>query len=191
MTGGLVKALLDANTLYPAPLRDLLLQLCVADIFRGRWTNEIHEEWINALIRNQPDRNRKKLERTRDLMNLATRDCLVEGYEDLIKTLELPDSNDRHVLAAAITAKCDVIVTHNIKDFPAKTLSEYGLLAQLPDDFLSNQFSLEPGLFCNAVRKVRARLKNPMLSTNQYLNILTKQGLINTVSLLRSYSQQL
>jgi len=108
-------ALLDANVLYPAPLRDLLLQLAVSDIFKAKWTAGIHLEWIEALLRHEPHRDRAALERTRDLMDSKTRDSLVTGYEALIPSLELPDPNDRHVLAAAIVGRCDVIVTQNLK----------------------------------------------------------------------------
>lgn len=66
-------ALLDANVLYPAPLRDLLLQLAVTDLFRARWTADIHREWIEALLAEQPHRSRDALERTRALMDLHTR----------------------------------------------------------------------------------------------------------------------
>jgi len=111
-------ALLDANVLYPAPLRDLLLQLAVTDMFRAKWTSDIHREWMEALLRNQPHRDRAKLERTRDLMDSSTRDCLVTGYEALISSLHLPDPNDCHVLAAAIVGRCDAIITQNLKDFP-------------------------------------------------------------------------
>jgi len=104
-------ALLDANVLYPAPMRDLLLQLAVTDLFKARWSADIHREWIEALLREQPHRDRASLERTRDLMDRHTRDALVLGYEALIPTLTLPDPGDRHVLAAAITGRCDVIVT--------------------------------------------------------------------------------
>ncbi|PJF38033.1 MAG: PIN domain-containing protein, partial [Phototrophicales bacterium] len=116
-------ALLDANVLYPAPIRDILLQLAVEDVFWGRWTADIHEEWIEALLRNEPHRERVALERTRDLMNQATRDALITGYEALINCLELPDPNDRHVLAAAIVGRCDVIVTQNLQDFPTEIVS--------------------------------------------------------------------
>jgi hypothetical protein len=83
-------ALFDANVLYPAPLRDLLLQLAVADLFRAKWTADIHREWIRALLRQEPQRDRAALERTRDLMDAHTRDCLVTGYEILTDTLSLP-----------------------------------------------------------------------------------------------------
>ena len=69
-------ALLDANVLYPAPMRDVLMQLAVTDIFKAKWSEDIHREWIDALMRNEPDRDRAALERTRDLMNQATRDSL-------------------------------------------------------------------------------------------------------------------
>jgi hypothetical protein len=74
-------ALLDANVLYPAPLRDLLMQLTVTDMFRAKWTADIHREWIDALLENEPHRSRVVLERTRDLMDRSARDCLVIGYE--------------------------------------------------------------------------------------------------------------
>jgi hypothetical protein len=98
-------ALLDANVLYSAPLRDLLLQLAVTDIFKAKWTGDIHREWIEALLRNEPARDRAALERTRDLMDRATRDSLVEGYHALIPALTLPDADDRHMLAAAIVGR--------------------------------------------------------------------------------------
>jgi hypothetical protein len=125
-------ALLDANVLYPAPLHDLLMQLAVMDIFRAKWTADIHREWIDALLENESHRSRAVLERTRNLMDRSTRDCLVSGYEHLIASLTLPDPGDRHVLAAAIVGRCDVIVTKNLKHFPNKTLGSFGIEAQQP-----------------------------------------------------------
>jgi PIN domain len=119
-------ALLDASVLYPAPLRDVLLELATTDVYRAKWSSAINEEWINALMRNEPHRDRAALERTRALMDRATRDCLLEGYEALIPSLLLPDPNDRHVLAAAITGRCDVIFTANLKDFPTASFINTG-----------------------------------------------------------------
>ena len=180
-------ALFDANVLYPAPLRDLLLQLAVADIFTAKWTDDIHAEWIEALLASGKGYNRDDLERTRNLMNLATRDCLVTGYDALTPTLELPDPDDRHVLAAAIVGRCDVIVTQNLKDFPDKMLAPYGLEAIHPDEFLTNHLALFPGLFCSAVRKVRARLKAPAYTADEYLATLTRQGLVGTSADLKQF----
>jgi predicted nucleic acid-binding protein len=184
-------ALLDANILYPAPLRDLFLQLAVTDIFKAKWSADIHREWIEALLRNEPQRDRAVLERTRDLMDKATRDSLVSGYEPLIAALSLPDPKDRHVLAAAIAGRCDVIVTQNLKDFPDRALASFNIEAQHPDEFLCNHLSLAPGLFCSAVRKVRARLIHPPYSIEEYLATLTRQGLVATAGELRSFADLL
>src|SRR3990167_8164411 len=94
--------LYDACVLYPAPLRDLLMHLAITDLYRAKWTDEIHEEWINSVLSDRKDLSREYLDRTRDKMNTNVRDCLVEGYQSLIPTLNLPDADDRHVLAAAI-----------------------------------------------------------------------------------------
>ena len=148
-------ALLDANVLYPAPMRDVFMQLAVADLFKAKWSEDIHREWIEALMRNKPHRDRAALKRTQGLMNHATRDSLVTGYKALIPSLELPDPNDCHVLAAAIVGRCDVIVTQNLKDFPEEALEPYGIETLHPDGFLSNHLALAPGPFCSAFRKAR------------------------------------
>ena len=181
-------ALLDANVLYSAPIRDIFLQLAVSDVFRVRWTADIHREWIDALLRNEPRLDRTVLERTRSLVDRATRDCLVTGYEDLIPTLDLPDPDDRHVLAAAITGRCDAIVTANLQDFPKVVVNPYGIEVQHPDEFLFNHLELTPGIFCEAVRKVRARLKAPPLTVEEYLANLSQQGLVATAMELERFA---
>jgi predicted nucleic acid-binding protein len=178
-------ALYDACVLYPAPLRDLLLELAGTGLFRARWTDEIHNEWIENLLQNEPHRQRAKLERTRDLMNAAVLDCLVTGYEPLIPALTLPDPDDRHVLAAAIQGRADVIVTYNLKHFPDAVLSGYGIQAQHPDEFVSNLIGLDAEAVYTAVKEQRARLKNPPKSAEDFLETLEKQSLAQTAALLR------
>lgn len=184
-------ALLDANVLYPAPLRDLFLQLAVTDLFKAKWTADIHREWIEALMRDEPWRDRAALERTRGLMDTATRDSLVTGYEPWIETLLLPDPDDRHVLAAAIVGRCDVIVTRNLKDFPEAALAPFGMEAQHPDEFVYDHLAVAPGVVCGAVRKVRARLLKPSYGVEEYLATLTRQGLVATAGELRNFADLL
>lgn len=90
---------------------------------------EIHSEWIRNVLENRPDLTLEQLTRTKNLMNANVRDCLVTGYEALIPTLELPDPDDRHVLAAAIRSSSRVIVTFNLNDFPVQALAPYGVEA--------------------------------------------------------------
>ena len=189
MTGFTV--LLDANILYPAPVRDIFLQLAADDLVRTKWTADIHREWIDALLRNEPHRDRTALERTRDLMDRATRDCLVTGYEALIPTLDLPDPDDRHVLAAAIIGRCDAIVTFNLRDFPEAAVAPYGIAVRHPDEFLSDQLDLMPGPFCEIVRKIRARLVAPPISVQDYLATLAGSGLVITANELKKFSDRL
>lgn len=165
----------DACVLYPAPLRDLLMRLALTDLFKARWTDAIHEEWISALLRQKHRFNRPKLERIRDLMDKHVRDAKVVGYEALIDTLDLPDPDDRHVLAAAIRCNADAIVTFNAKDFPAERLKAYALEAIHPDDFVCYQLDMAAGTVCNAIKLQREALKNPPKSKDEFLIILQKQ----------------
>ena len=112
----------DANVLYPAPLRSVLMFLAQTDLFRARWTLDIHEEWIRNLLLKRPDLSQEKLEGLRDMMIDAIPDSLVTGYEPTIDGLILPDPDDRHVLAAALRANAEIIVTANLKDFPAESM---------------------------------------------------------------------
>jgi predicted nucleic acid-binding protein len=183
--------LFDACVLYPAPLRDLLMRLAATDLFRAKWTEQIHQEWIESLLKNRPDLNREKLERTKELMNQHAGDCIVTDYESLINAIELPDVNDRHVLAAAIKANAAVIVTFNSKDFPEVALKPYAIELQDPDTFITHLLDLNPGAVCAAVKRQRANLtKNPK-TIKEFLEMLEILRLPQTVSLLRSFAELL
>ena len=178
-------AFLDANVLYPAQLRNLLMYLAVPAIFRARWSEHVQEEWISNLLESRPDLTRAQLERTRRLMNTHVPDALVTGYDHLIPALTLPDPNDRHVLAAAIRGGADVIVTNNLRDFPKDVLEEYEIDALTPDEFILHQIGLYPEAVCAAVEEHRTSLHNPSMSREEYLQMLECQGLVETVRALR------
>ena len=93
------------------------MELATAELFRAKWTAAIHQEWTRNLLLNRPDLTREQLDRTCALMNAHAPDCLVEGYEHLIPLIDLPDPDDRHVVATAVHARADAIVTFNLKDF--------------------------------------------------------------------------
>jgi predicted nucleic acid-binding protein len=182
-------AFLDACVLYSGPLRDLLLELAVADLYRAKWSDKVLEEWINKLLENRPDLTRAQLERTRALMNLHVRDALVKDFESLVGILELPDEHDRHVLAAAIKGRADLIVTFNLRDFPSAQLERWEIEAQHPDEFLVHQFHLNQPKFLEVVRTVRLRLINPKMSVVDYLDSLRTQGLLATVRAIEPFDQ--
>lgn len=178
-------AVYDANILYPAPLRDFFIRLAQAGLVQAKWTNTIHGEWIHALLRNEPALSRSRLERSRDLMNVAVPDCLIEDYEFLVEKLDLPDSNDRHVLAAAICAQAALIVTENLRDFPEKVLKQYGVEAVGPDMFALQALALDRGAVLRVLREQRSELKEPPAPVEDFLNIMRRQGLPRTVNMLR------
>jgi len=167
---------------------DLLMRLALKDLFRARWTDEIHDEWIRSVLEKRPDLTSEQLERTRALMNAHVRDCLVTGYEDLVEGLSLPDPDDRHVLAAAIRTRASVIVTFNLEDFPADELQRYGLEAQHPDEFITHLLDLSTAAVCLAAKEQRGALRNPPKSPEEFLETLAKQHLPETVSRLRGFS---
>ena len=163
------------------------MHLALTGLFRARWSADVHEEWINALLRKRPDLSREKLERTRSLMDVHAPDALVTGYHDLIPGLQLPDPDDRHVLAAAIRGRADVLVTVNLKDFPTAVIAPFGIEAQHPDEFILHLLDLAPGRIIAAAQDHCDSLKNPPKTMAEYLNTLEAQGLTQTVSVLRQF----
>lgn len=177
----------DACVLYPAPLRDLLMRLATTGLFAARWTEQINDEWTRNLLKKRPELS-ESIPRTVELMNRAVPDALVTGHEPLLPALELPDPDDCHVLAAAIRAGAQLIVTFNLKDFPADTLADFGVEAVHPDTFLEQQFELNEALVLRTVHRHRAILRRPPpRSAEEYLDTLAACGLIVTADRLREF----
>src|SRR5580700_9822115 len=165
-------AFYDANILYPAELRNFLMHLALTGLFRAKWSAAVHEEWISNLLEKRPDLTREQLERTRSLMDKHAVDALVTGYEYLIPRLQLPDPDDRHVLAAAIHSGAEVIVTMNLRDFPLAATGAFGIEAQHPDEFVLQLFGISPDAVLSAARTHRESLRNPLRAEEEYLDTL-------------------
>lgn len=180
-----MKVMLDANVLYPAPVRDILLSLASNNMFQPKWSATIHEEWVRNLLSNRPDIKRENLENTISSMNAAFQDATTEIHPSTIATLNLPDPNDQHVLAAAITAEAELIATFNVKDFPASILAPFGIEAIHPDDFILGLIAHDKITAFDAFEKQVARLNNPPLSRDYVLNKLHDCHLPKTAATLR------
>lgn len=177
-------AILDANVLYPQLVRDTLLSLAVERLYNARWSATIHDEWTRNLAKERPELA-ARLPQVVQLMNASVPDCLVTHYEKLATTIELPDPDDRHVVAAAIVGHADAIVTFNTKDFPATVLHPYGIEVQHPDEFLMNQLQLQKIPALSAIKKMRARWTNPTRSAQELITAFEIRGLPMTADLLR------
>lgn len=121
-------------------------------------------------------------------MNANVLDSVIKGYEPLINGLELPDKDDRHVLAAAIQGNAETIVTFNLKDFPNEYLDTFDIRAVHPDEFLSDLYYIDASSILKAAQNHISSIKNPPFTVREYLNCLQKQKLPNFVSLLRPMS---
>lgn len=159
--------------------------LALTDLFKARWTDEIHDEWMRNVLLNRPDLTLAQLTRTKNLMNANVRDCLVTDYESLIPALELPDPGDLHVLAAAIRSGASFIVTFNLKDFPMVALAPYGIDAIHPDEFILQLIDLDPVAVLQAALKQLSTLKNPPLTRDEYLDTLNRLRLSQSAATLK------
>ena len=167
------------------------MHLAAYRAYRPRVSPDIHEEWIAALLRNRRDLSRARLERTRDLINQIDAAVLVIGYERFIEDLVLPDPDDRHVLAAALQARADVLVTQNLKDFPGDILKPLGVEALSADSFIRLLLADDLELVCKAVRDQRLNLKKPPQTVETLLTTFETLGLKETADALWAHQGRL
>lgn len=176
----------DACVLYGNTQRDMLIRIAQSGLVQAKWTNAILDEMQANLAANRPDISAEKLARLRALMNRAIPDVLVEGYEPLIEALKLPDPKDRHVLAAAITAQAQVIVTSNLRDFPADVLAPWNIEAKGPDDFVLDQIDIDDRIIWACVQQIVDSRKNPPETMEDVLDALERAGMVESVAALRT-----
>jgi predicted nucleic acid-binding protein len=117
----------------------------------------------------------------RDLMNAVLPAASVVGYEAIIPSVELPDPEDRHVVAAAIAAQASVIVTWNIRDFPSAELRKHGLTKQTPDMFLVALFDQWPDVMVEVTGRARRNLRVSQVSAEEFISALRHQRLVRFV----------
>jgi hypothetical protein len=153
---------------------------------QAKWTEQILDEVFESLRRQRPDLDPDRLDRTRRLMGTAVRDWKVAGYEPLIEVLKLPDPDDRHVLAAAIRARAQVIVTSNLRDFPADDLQSWNIDPKSPDQFIRDQIGIDRSSVYAAVQQIADSWRRPPGSVDDVLDQLERSGLALSVADLRA-----
>ncbi|MDA8346288.1 MAG: PIN domain-containing protein [Thermaerobacter sp.] len=161
-------AFLDACVLYQATLRDVLLSLAEEDVYQVRWSPHVLDEMVKnvgARLGLDPKQALAGAEYARSMMEQAFPDAAVEpdAYVPLVPVMA-NHPKDRHVLAAAIVARADVLVTSNIKDFPTAACQPYNLEVQHPDIFLQHQFGLNPELITMVLVRLASERKQPPMT---------------------------
>ena len=170
-------AVLDANVLYSQFLRDVLLRLAADGIFAPRWSDRIQDEWARNLAENRPDIPADRIARLRTRMEDAFPEARVTGYRAYEKLFASVDEKDRHVAAAAIKGGATVIVTLNLRHFPAAALAGHGLVATDPDMFVSTLIGRDPPTAADALERHRTGLKKPAYSPAEYRAAFEASGL--------------
>ena len=164
---------LDACVLVPIALADTLLRVAETGLYRPLWSDRILAEAQTAIEEIHPGVDVTK--RFTD-MREAFDDALVTGWEELEPGIVLPDEDDRHVVAAAMRAGAQAIVTANVSDYPASTLGPLGLEAVHPDTFLLDQLDLSPPTVLQVIRDQAAHTTRPRLAPRELAGLLARAG---------------
>jgi predicted nucleic acid-binding protein len=151
---------------------------------QAKWTDQILDEAMAALQKSRPTIPMEKIRRLRELMIEAVEDCMISGYEPLIDGLTLRDPEDRHVLAAAIKAGAQVIVTAD-KDFTEESLAPWGIEAKHPDDFILDQLDINDRVVWACVQQIADGWQNPPGTVDDVLAKLERSGLVRSAAALR------
>lgn len=166
------------------------MSLATAGLFAAKWSTRIEQEWTTALENQRADL-KGRLGFRRDCMRAAVPDWEVPetAWAPLVSAYELPDPNDRHVLAAAVAGHADCIVTANLRDFPSEIVSAYGMEVVDPDRFIINQWDLDPVTAMTAFKHMRARRKKPQATAEDFAQALERGGLPATAQRIREAAE--
>lgn len=168
-------ALLDANVLYPAALRDTLLRMAEAGFYRPLWSERILEEMQGGILRRYPDLTEERLAPTLEAMRMAFPDAAVSGYAALVPAME-NHPNDQHVLAAAVVGRADVLVTSNVRHFPVGACDPFGIEVQTPDEFLVHLFHLDPEATVDVLEEQASDKQRPPMTPDELLDSLDRSA---------------
>jgi predicted nucleic acid-binding protein len=177
-------AVLDANVLFSAFVRDVLLTLAEAGLFVPRWSERIQQEWARNLTRLRPELT-DSAARVHRAMAAAFPDALVTPRPDLEELFPGVQADDRHVAATALSGGATFIVTHNLRDFPAPALAPRGLAAVDPDTFAASLILAERRIALRALEEHRTGLRRPPLTAAEYRAYFVSNGLVRSAALLR------
>ncbi|GAA1490537.1 PIN domain-containing protein [Brachybacterium sacelli] len=169
--GSIRVAVLDACALVPIRLATTLLWLSEAGIFELLWSDRILDE----VQRNLPKlgiSEEKAAHRVSTMRDAFGEAALVDDFDHLIADMTC-DPKDRHVLAAAVRAEADTLVTFNLKDFPPDSTSGWQVDAIHPDTFLTGLLAEDPVGVVEALRRGSADLRNPAQTATDFLASLT------------------
>ena len=183
--------LFDACILYPFHLRNVVVQVAVDGLIQARWTDQIHDEWIGNLIVNVPTIPFERMQITRRMMNDALPGATVTNYEHHIPNITLPDAGDRHVVAAAIASGASIVLTWNVRDFPATELQKHRLVAQTPDTLLVDLFDRAPDVLLASLLNARRNLSKTRVSASDFLGIMNNQKLVQLTERIAPYLSDL
>ncbi|MFT8636582.1 MAG: PIN domain-containing protein [Pseudoclavibacter sp.] len=167
---------LDTCVLYGATLSDFLLWLADSGTYRPLWSRGVLDE-LRANLREHAaseEQIEPRLDRVA-VMEEEFPDALVSGYESLIPRMHC-DRKDRHVLAAAVRGNAQLLVTFNLKDFPAASVDEFDLTVRHPDDFLLDQLDLYPGRTTAVAGQLLSLYQSPPLDLDGLVLQLIRAG---------------
>lgn len=171
-----MKLVLDACVLYPTVLREVLLAVARTGLFTPLWSDRLLEEWARATVKLGPPAEAQARGEIA-LLRAAFPKAAIPARPDIEARLLLPDPNDTHVLATAIAAHADGIVTFNAADFPRHILAEEGIARRDPDGLLWELWSHHPETVSAALETVRAEAERLSGQPQPIRSLLKRAGL--------------
>ena len=152
------RVFLDACVLANHGVCDLLLRL-------SEHPRLIVPRWSAAVLDEVRRTHAEKLNWPAHLVELFQRqvgvafpEAAVRDYEGLLPSLT-NDPKDRHVLAAAIRGGCPLILTFNLKHFPAESLAPWEIEVRHPQDYLLVLYEMEPRQVVRCLGEIAGRRK--------------------------------
>ncbi|WP_405141539.1 PIN domain-containing protein [Sphaerisporangium sp. NBC_01403] len=183
----MARVFVDTNVLFPFSLMDLMLALTEDAVHALVWSDHLLEEWERVIVR---ERRRSAPAAAR--ISAAIREFFADtrvsedDYKHLLDRIDGPDPDDCHHMAAAIAGRVQTLVTWNLSDFPASTLSCYGLTVVDPDTYLCALLAQNLHEVMGVLARMSAGKRRPPMTVLDITNALDRAGVPGFAQRIRS-----
>ena len=163
---------LDANVLFSPTLTDTLLTMADHGLYKPTWSEEVLDEVREAIREKRPDAPQEPIDRRFQAMRDAFPEATVSSYKSMEETLQYMerDTDDKHVLAAAIKGDAKTIVTDNAQDFPEEATKPYGIEVQTADQYLETMLQRHPKEMMAVLEDQSTKRTKPARSVQELLS---------------------
>lgn len=176
----------DTSVCFPISVLDLLLRCDERDLHRIVWSEDLLAELERVWVRQGARSSESAQAVTAAIRStFPAQQVDREAYEYLVDEMPGDDRDDHCHSAAAVAVAPAVLLTVNLKDFPARPLGERGVTVLSPDEYATSLLNQHPDDLSVVIADMAAHRRRPPVDVGAVIDALERAGLTKFVTAFR------